>query len=160
MKLVFPLAAACAPFAVSSAVTIDKRTDPAGNFNLWGQIGSSKVYVYEEDGLAYLTTTTVNATALSFNGTAILAPSGAALHIVPTSGTYEQIGFSTEITGNEVTETFLWYGKLLMWENTSTGSLDDLFWAKATDTPGQYELLWNSDFITQDAGAVGLKWSQ
>lgn len=71
-----------------------------------------------------------------------------ALYIVPTNNTFTQVGFYTSSNSSSlptggVTTGFELFGNALSYI-TSDGTLEQQFWAEATDASDTWKLMWNA----------------
>ena len=71
-----------------------------------------------------------------------------ALYIVPTNNTFTQVGFYTSSNSSSlptggVTTGFELFGTALSYI-TSDGTLEQQFWAEATDASDTWKLMWNA----------------
>ena len=70
------------------------------------------------------------------------------LYIVPTDGSFSQVGFYSS-SGNSslptggTTTGFILFGNYLSYI-ASDGTMEQQFWAQATDTEGTWKLMWNA----------------
>lgn len=70
-------------------------------------------------------------------------------YIVPTTNSFAQAGFYSSNSSNSslptggVTTGFMLFGNYLAYL-ASDGTLEQQFWAQATDTDGTWKLMWNS----------------
>ncbi|TVY46607.1 hypothetical protein LOCC1_G001842 [Lachnellula occidentalis] len=82
---------------------------------------------------------TANSTSVTFNETLDL-------YIVPTNGSFTQVGFATNtsVPTGGVTTGFGWYGKSVAYA-ASESDYQLRFWAANTTTTGVYALYWNDN---------------
>jgi hypothetical protein len=70
------------------------------------------------------------------------------LYIVPTNNTFTQVGFysssnSSSLPTGGVTTGFILFGNYLSYI-ASDGTMEQQFWAQATDINGTWKLMWNA----------------
>ena len=84
------------------------------------------------------------------------------LYIVPTNGSFEQVGFYNSSNGTSslptggVTTGFMLFGSSLSYVE-SDGTMEQQFWAQATDSDGIWKLMWNAGGeggLTSDGFAI------
>lgn len=94
---------------------------------------------------------TANSTIVSFNETNYL-------YIIPSSGGFEQVGFSTNssLPTGAVNEGFAWFGKSVAYA-ASSSDYQLMFYGLATNTTGVYGLYWNAGTLTDGAFPVAVK---
>lgn len=87
---------------------------------------------------------TANSTSVTFNQTLDL-------YIVPTNGSFTQVGFSTNtsVPTGGVTTGFGWYGKSVAYA-ASDSDYQLRFWATNTTTTGVFALYWNANTVATD----------
>ncbi|KAJ5111069.1 hypothetical protein N7532_001604 [Penicillium argentinense] len=153
---------------ISSAVAapaggeIGKR-NPSGEFKLVAYgVASSYIDVFFSDGLAYAgdsslwkqegnvvtdVTFTMKNTELVTTATTpgVTLDASTLFYIRPTSNEVLPVGFTengTKTPSDAVTDSFIFYGTYLMWEQTG-GALSDSFRLKPTNISGVYQLYYD-----------------
>jgi hypothetical protein len=81
---------------------------------------------------------TANSSSVTFNETQYL-------YIIPTNGSFEQVGFASNssVPTNGVTTGFTWFGTSVAYA-ASDSDYEIMFWAANTTTAGVYALYWNA----------------
>ncbi|KFY37259.1 hypothetical protein V494_04840 [Pseudogymnoascus sp. VKM F-4513 (FW-928)] len=121
--------------------------------------------VFYADGLAYIGTTPPSGASVTSNITFSTSDSTSetstwnvtstnsafsitpSLYIVPTDRTFEQVGFysinNSSLPTGAVTTGFVLFGNYLSYI-ASDGTMQQQFWAQATDIAGTWKLMWNA----------------
>ncbi|KAJ5118937.1 hypothetical protein N7448_010643 [Penicillium atrosanguineum] len=147
--------------AAPAGEALEKR-NPTGSFSLIAYgVASSYIKIFYSDGLAYAgdsslwtygsvttdVTFTIGNTELPTTATTsgVTLDADTLFYIQPTADAITEVGF----TGNGIstpsaatTESFLFYGTYLMWEE-SNGNLSDSFRLKETNVSGVYQMYWD-----------------
>ncbi|PYI00599.1 hypothetical protein BO78DRAFT_473893 [Aspergillus sclerotiicarbonarius CBS 121057] len=170
-SVISALALALGAFAAPSAnveSSLEKR-NPTGSFSLyaWGVAASGLKFFYS-DGLAYagdsslwpygsittdvtfeITDTELVTTATTDGAT---LDSDTLFYIRPTADEILPVGFTgngIDTPPDAVTDSFLFYGSYLMWEESS-GQLSDVFRLKATNVSDVYQVYWDTSSLDED----------
>ncbi|TVY29639.1 hypothetical protein LHYA1_G001017 [Lachnellula hyalina] len=154
---------------LSSAATT-KRATVSTTLFAYGA-GTNGAPVFYSDGLAYIgqtgfaspngtqtnitfaidRTSTTTPWPITANSTSVTFNSTLDLYIVPTNGTFTQVGFAanSSVPTGGVTTGFGWYGKSVAYA-ASDSDYQLRFWATNTTTTGIYALYWNDNTATSD----------
>ncbi|KAJ5772237.1 hypothetical protein N7520_002766 [Penicillium odoratum] len=169
MKLTtFPSLALASSTLAAPSLAISKR-DPSGSFELLAyDVTDDGIKLFYSDGLAYAgdsslwtygsvtTDVTFKLTDSKLVTTAttsgVTLDSDTLLYIRPTADKVLPVGF----TGNDYdtpsdasTDSFLFYGTYLMWEE-SDGNIADVFRLKESNVSGIYEVYWDTSSLDLD----------
>ncbi|KFY13666.1 hypothetical protein V492_03118 [Pseudogymnoascus sp. VKM F-4246] len=149
---------------VASSQAVDPTS--ASNFTLYAYGRNiTGLTVFYADGLAYIGTTPPSGASVTSNITFSTSDSTSetstwnvtstnsafsitpSLYIVPTDRTFEQVGFyssnNSSLPTGAVTTGFVLFGNYLSYI-ASDGTMQQQFWAQATDIAGTWKLMWNA----------------
>lgn len=120
----------------------------------WGGIITNITFSTTSSSLTSPWTISANLTNEAYT-TAPFVDDSYSLYIVPTSGSFEQVGFlsnddnsSSTVPTNATTTGFTWYGTSVCYA-ASSSNYELNFWANATNTTGIFSVHWNSEGTAQ-----------
>ncbi|TVY21456.1 hypothetical protein LARI1_G000618 [Lachnellula arida] len=178
--MLFPsLAALLALTGLSNAATLQSTRRATTSIPLYAYgstANTNGLPVFYADGLAYIGQTGLDSTngtqtnitftldrsstttpwTITANSTTVTFNETLDLYIVPTSGSFTQVGFSTNtsLPTGAVTTGFGWYGKSVAYA-TNSSEYELSFWASNTTTTGVYGLYWNANTAVGNDNPTG-----
>ncbi|KAH8782454.1 hypothetical protein BGZ57DRAFT_239107 [Hyaloscypha finlandica] len=111
----------------------------------WATVATNVTFTLDSDSTTTAWTISPNNSTVSFNSTK-------SMYIVPTTGSFTQVGFSSSndtLPTDAVTTGFTFFGTSVAYA-ASDSDYEMMFWATATNTTGIYALYWNAAASNDD----------
>jgi hypothetical protein len=114
-------------------------------FPSWATVATNVTFTLDPDSTTTAWTISPNGSAVTFNATE-------SLYIVPTTGSFTQVGFASSndsMPTGAVTTGFAFFGTSVAY-TASDSDYELMFWASATNTSGIWALYWNAAAAASD----------
>ncbi|KAE9378162.1 hypothetical protein N431DRAFT_399624 [Stipitochalara longipes BDJ] len=111
----------------------------------WATVATNITFTLDPDSTTTAWTISPNSSTVTFNSTE-------SMYIIPTTGSFTQVGFSSStdtLPTDAVTTGFTFFGTNVAYA-ASDSNYELMFWASATNTSGVYALYWNAAASTDD----------